>query len=291
MKKRHAVAVLALAAALPLGACGDDDDDDGGSGGSGGSEPTAVSFELKPAGKKATMEGPSSVKAGVARLTLQNSTKDDGGVQLVRIEGNHTSEEVLKAGEGWGDKGKALPEWMRLVGGVPNTVAGKSSTVTQSLAPGKYVAADLQSNAVAEFDVTGEEAGELPETTGRIDASEYSFTTTGLKAGRSEVVFDNKGKEPHFVVGLPIKPGKTIADVRKSLAEEGETEETPSEEEDPVEENDPSVFDSPVFDGGGKQVLSLNLKKGKYALVCFIPDRKGGPPHVAKGMISEAVVE
>ncbi len=36
---------------------------------------------------------------------------------------------------------------------------------------------------------------------------------------------------------------------------------------------------------------ALELKKGKYVPVCFISDRKGGPPHVAKGMISEATVE
>ena len=125
----------------------------------------------------------------------------------------------------------------------------------------------------------------------RIDAVDYSFTTSGLKAGQAEVAFDNKGKEPHFVVGLPIKPGKTIEDVKKSIAEEGEGGEAPPEGEDPVDENDPSAFDTAVFDGGGKQVLSLELKKGKYALLCFVPDRAGGPPHVAKGMISEAVVE
>lgn len=292
MKLQHVLATLALALAIPLAACGDDDEGDGGGDSGGAAKPTRVAFELKPAGKKATMEGPASVKAGVARITFKNATKKGGGAQLIRIEGNHTAEQTLEAGEAWGDKGKALPEWMRLEGGVPNTGPGKQTAVTQSLAPGKYLAADIESNAVAEFEVTGEASGEIEQPSSRIDAAEYSFTATGLRAGQSDVVFDNKGEEPHFVVGLPIKPGKTIEDVKKSLAEEGEGEgEAPSEAEDPVDENDPSAFDTPVFDGGGKQVLSLELKKGKYALVCFIPDRKGGPPHVAKGMISEAVVE
>ena len=34
----------------------------------------------------------------------------------------------------------------------------------------------------------------------------------------------------------------------------------------------------------------MELKAGKYAFVCFISDRAGGPPHVAKGMINEVVV-
>ncbi len=32
-------------------------------------------------------------------------------------------------------------------------------------------------------------------------------------------------------------------------------------------------------------------KSGKYAALCFIPDRQGGPPHVAKGMVSELTVK
>jgi hypothetical protein len=32
-----------------------------------------------------------------------------------------------------------------------------------------------------------------------------------------------------------------------------------------------------VLDGGTTQVTDLRLNKGKYALVCFIQDRKGGP--------------
>ncbi len=38
-------------------------------------------------------------------------------------------------------------------------------------------------------------------------------------------------------------------------------------------------------------MTDLELKKGKYALICFIQDRKGGAPHIAKGMINELVVE
>ncbi|MDQ4129751.1 MAG: hypothetical protein M3133_01975 [Actinomycetota bacterium] len=45
-----------------------------------------------------------------------------------------------------------------------------------------------------------------------------------------------------------------------------------------------------MIDGGVKQLVKLDLAKGSYALLCFSPDRAGGPPHVAKGMASEAVV-
>ena len=46
-----------------------------------------------------------------------------------------------------------------------------------------------------------------------------------------------------------------------------------------------------VIDGGQEQIVNLDLEKGKYALVCFITDRNGGPPHAAMGMIDELDVK
>ena len=95
------------------------------------------------------------------------------------------------------------------------------------------------------------------------------------------MVFDNTGREPHFIAGLPIKQGKTIEDVKRFFrSEKGEP---------PIVERE--AFSTAVIDGGVKQVVELDLKKGNYAFLCFVPDRKGGPPHAVKGMISEAVVE
>jgi hypothetical protein len=95
------------------------------------------------------------------------------------------------------------------------------------------------------------------------------------------VLFDNKGGQPHFVVGLPINTGATIEDVRTFFKEE--KGKPPFSEE--------GGFDTAISEGKGKQVVNLDLKKGKYALACFIPDRQGGPPHVVKGMVAEATVE
>ena len=46
-----------------------------------------------------------------------------------------------------------------------------------------------------------------------------------------------------------------------------------------------------VIDGDIAQNLELELPAARYAVVCFISDRKGGKPHVAKGMIEELTVE
>jgi hypothetical protein len=79
----------------------------------------------------------------------------------------------------------------------------------------------------------------------------------------------------------PIKRGKTMDDLRKSIS----TEEGPP----PIEEE--KTVGTAVLDGGTSQVVDLNLQKGKYAAVCFITDRKGGPPHAAKGMVMEVDIQ
>jgi hypothetical protein len=61
------------------------------------------------------------------------------------------------------------------------------------------------------------------------------------------------------------------------------------EEEDPTAEiieevGLPGAFMSP---GQSAEVSAANLTSGTYAFVCFIPTEEEGPPHFAKGMISQ----
>ena len=35
----------------------------------------------------------------------------------------------------------------------------------------------------------------------------------------------------------------------------------------------------------------MDLRQGRYALICFISDRQGGPSHAAKGMVRVVDVE
>ena len=287
MKKRHALVALALTAALALAACGDDDDDGGGSS-SGKADPQSgkAIFEISGSGKSTKVSGPSEARAGVLELQLKNSTKKAASLQLIGIEGDQDAEEAIKAGEAWGDKGGKLSSDLKLAGGLGNVAPGGTGVVRQSLSAGRYVALNIDSNAYAEFEVTGDGTGTLASTSGTVTASEYAFETAGpLKAGDVQLTFDNSGKEAHHIVGLAINPGKTIEEVAEFLKEdEGEGSGPP-----PFSEK--GGFDTAILDGGTEQAFGANLKAGKYALVCFIPDRAGGPPHVAKGMVSEAVVE
>jgi hypothetical protein len=45
-----------------------------------------------------------------------------------------------------------------------------------------------------------------------------------------------------------------------------------------------------AIDGGSSENAELQLKRGKYALLCSVADRDGGPPHIAQGTLGEAEV-
>ncbi len=288
-----ALAPLALTAALALGACGDDDSEEGES-----SKPQTLAIEITERGKnRFAMSAPKSVKAGLVEISLRTPA---GGrtmhdAQFVRVEGNHTIGEVFKyiAAEG-----APTPPWLFAAGGVGQTPAGQTGTATQQLTPGKYFILDTgepegenvksyaESGATASLEVTGEAGGdELPKTDAKVTATDYSFSAQGLKPGMNQIEFDNAGKELHHLIAFPYRKRASLADVKKAfMEEEGEASGPP-----------PLDFEggvgTAVLEGGTKQVTPLELKRGKYALVCFISDRKGGPPHVAKGMVVETTVE
>ena len=281
---------MAVAAVLAVGSagCGGDDGEES-SGSSAADEPAKVEIGFTGSGKNVEMTGPESVPGGLVEVTITSEAKGDQSVQFVRVDGEQTAEEVDAAGDMWADKGKPLPDWMRLEGGF-EAAAGETVTGTLVLEPGRYAAIDTGSDAEPspsiEFEVTdadGEGGGQLPETEARVEMKEYEFTGSGLKAGTQKVLVDNVGSQPHFVAGVPLNKGATLEDAKKAFMAEEEPEGPP-----PVDFE--SGFSSGVMDGGRQQVMDVDLKSGKYVFVCFVPDRAGGPPHAVKGMISEVAV-
>ena len=278
------IVLLTAAAALALAGCGDDDD---------GGRSKTLSLEAAESGTRVELKAPEEVEAGVVRIELRNNGKSDHDAQLIRVEGEHTLAEATEVLTSTGE-GRRIPDWFRAAGGLGTTKPGQTRTSRQVLTPGKYIAFDTEREGeegpdnytrggVAEFEVTGEASGELPPSVGpAIRADDYSFDTFSLRSGRSEVVFQNIGREPHHVVAAPLAEGATIEDVERAFQEE--------------EGGGPPPFDeaasesTAVIDGGDKQIVQMDLKPGRYVLLCFISDRRGGPPHVAKGMIAESLV-
>ena len=162
MTKRHALTALALAAALAVAACGDDDDDSGGSS-TGKADPQSgkAIFTISGSGKSTKVTGPSEARAGVLEFQLKNDGKKPAGLQIVGYEGDHTPEEILKAGNAWGDGKAPLPGYVKLEGGIGNVAPGETGVVRQSVSAGKYLALNIDTDAYTEFEITGDGTGTL----------------------------------------------------------------------------------------------------------------------------------
>ena len=266
--------VAALALTVGVAACGDDE------------EAQELSFTIT----EAKLSGPSSAETGEAEVTLKNDGEKDGELQLIRVEGDHSAEEVIKALGAAQEGGAGLPDWFSAGGGLGVTKAGEETTATQVMHPGTYYAFDLEAgkpdpSSVPALEVTGEESDETLEADATVTAvdqdDEYAFEVDSLPSGEAEVAFQNDGEQPHHLLIAPIEGDATAEDVETFFkTEKGKP---------PISEE--GGFDTAVIEGGESQLVTTNLEPGRYAFFCFISDREGGKPHALKGMVDEFEVE
>jgi hypothetical protein len=260
-------------AAVALAACGDE-------------EAQELTFTLTTQGKESKLAGPGSAETGLAEITLDNEADREGELQLIRVEGDRSAEEVIEV-LGGVVEGKPFPDWFYAGGGVGTTQGGQSQTVTQALMPGTYYAVDLEGEGppkaenVPAIEVSGEESSEEIEADATVTAVDYAFETDQLPSGEVEIDFDNAGEQPHHLIASPL--------VGDASAEEVEAFFKTEKGEPPLEEE--GTLSTAVLEGGEAQAVSFDLEPGRYAFYCFISDREGGPPHVFKGMVDEVEVE
>jgi plastocyanin len=274
---------LLVAASSVLAGCGDAGDKQA------LRTPAKLAIRASEAGRQLRLSVPKSVRAGLVTVELTNTGTAFHEAQLVRLDPGHTAGDALKV---IAAEGAPTPGWIHVAGGTGPAPPGGKRLATQRLRPGNYIAYDAPFQnegkglkvGLASFKVEGEAdgSGTLPQATARIEAYDYGFRTEGLTIGKNTIEFSNTGTEPHHVIAAPYAPGATLAEVRKAFMQKHGGE-------------PPLDFENVAYtariDGGTKQTTELDLRKpGKYALLCFVSDRSGGPPHVAKGMIAEVIV-
>jgi hypothetical protein len=279
VRRMAPLAVAVAATALIAAGCGGDDD-------GGSSEATSVAIEATGGKQSLTFTAPAEVPAGVAEIELTNSSElDEVDAQLVYASEDRSDTDVLHEANAV-VVGQPVADWFKAAGGVGPTLKGETGTVTQELQEGTYYVVGGEGPfrpPLTKFTVTpAEDGGELPGTEGVVTASEYEFTAEGLKAGTNPVLLENAGSQWHHFLASRLAEGASVEDAELYLkAQLGER---------PFADG-PDGADSAVLEGGTAQVVDLELEPGRYAFYCFISDRQGGDPHVAKGMVSEVTVE
>lgn len=271
---RYAVTCLATGAlAVGLLACGDED-------------AQTLTFTLSGRGRAVQIAAPDSADTGLTEITLENNANREGDLQLIRAEGDHSANEVVQ-GLGKAMQGQAFPDWFFAGGGIGTTAPGASQTVTQVLEPGTYYAFDTSGGppdprAAVAVEVTGESSDdEIPESDTTVSAVDYGFEAEGLTAGTTEIAFENIGAQPHHLIASQLIGDATAEDVEQFFkTEKGKP---------PL--SDRGTQSTAVVEGNESQLVTLDLRPGRYVFYCFISDRQGGPPHALKGMVDEFEVE
>jgi len=269
---RTSICLVATAlAATALAACGGEDEQ-------------SLTFTITEEGKQRKVAGPQSAEAGITEITLKNEAKGGNDLQLIRVEGDRSAQEVID-GFSKASSGKPFPDWFFAGGGIGGTKPGESGTATQVLQPGTYYALSTEgrpdAKSVAVLEVSGEESDdELPEADATVTASEYGFESEELPSGVVEIDFENGGVQPHHLIASKLIGDSTVADVERFFkTEKGKP---------PLRREGEATA---VVEGGEGQAVTFNLEPGRYAFYCFISDRQGGPPHIFKGMVDEVEVQ
>ena len=117
----------------------------------------------------------------------------------------------------------------------------------------------------------------LAPATVTITTTDYAFTMPDtITAGVTELALVNRGKEPHHAWIIRLDSAKTLKDVFAALQAGGPPPKWA------VDVGGPNA-------GAPNSTAFLDLKPGRYAVVCFIPS-PDGKPHIMKGMAKEVIV-
>jgi hypothetical protein len=267
-----------------------------GCGGGGSDEPTKADVKVTENGKgDYSVSFPSEITGGAVDLTLDNTkNRAPHDAQLIQLGEGHTYQEAS-----WiinSDRPQEIPDWIKAYGGVGQTNPGETGTATVDLDEGHYALVDDAENGAkepphTEFDVKDTNDADLPDTDATVTAAttdsddpahEYEWKDEGLKAGENTITFDSQGdKALHILIAAPIKGNATIEQVGQDLDSNGPPRSIDFEK----------AVQTSVIDGGKKQVTNLNLQAGRYAFICFLPDRdEPDKPHFKEGLLKEVTI-
>lgn len=288
MKRRIWALAAVAAGALAVVAAG--------CGGGGSPDPTKLAVQFTENGRgDYTVSVPKEIEGGAVELTLNNGgNRAPHAAQLIQLGAGHTFQEALPILNSV--EPVPIPDWIRGYGGIGPVQPGHTGTAAVELDEGHYVVQDDAENGAknppyTEFDVKGTNDADLPETDASVTAAttdsqdpahEYEWQSEGLKAGQNEITFDSQGEEAlHILLAAPIRGNATIEQVGKELDSNAP----------PRSIDFQNATQTEVIDGGKKEVTTLELKPGRYAFICFLPDRdEPDKPHYETGLLKEVTI-
>ena len=287
------------AMALLVAACGDDDStaaSDNSTTTTTVAESTTTTTEAAASQLEITLTSDGievsqdSIPGGVVELTVTNETGASADANLSHVEGaDHVDEfadaffPVLQGGP--------FPDWVLNNAGVQLQSADqKTATSTVTLDPGDYVVwtsgdqeqGPSSKDAIHATGLTVTEAqgdAAFPDTVGTITAKDYEFSVD--ENGPGTYTFENKGPDQFHHAIIVDFGTNDAATVKKDFPDILTSDDnTPPPADLDASQINFNFAASGVFGPGSKGTFEVPFESGHtYAVVCFMSDRAGGPPH------------
>ena len=232
--------------------------------------------------------GPKTVKSGFNTFRLVNDGKELHHLTLVKLDKGKTMADLAAALK----KPGPPPTWMTEVGGPNPSIPGATIEATLSLEPGSYVMMcfipspgstmpHMMKGMMSAFTVTPEATSATePVADATVRLSDYTFNIDKpLSAGHRVLKVVNDAKQDHELVIVELAPGKTAVDVGTWV------------EKDMMKGPPPGkpIGGMSGMASGRTGTVALDLKPGKYGLICFLP-ASDGKTHVVHGMTKDITV-
>ena len=236
-------------------------------------------------------EAPASIPAGATTFRIVNAGREMHHVWLVKLEQGKTVGDYMQAMQALAKGEAPPPAWAIDMGGPQMGMPGALADGTVNLEAGSYVivchipAADgVPHSAKGMYKALTVTANAAPAAEPKADVTmtlrDYDFAFSApLTAGRQTVRIVNEAEQFHEAFIARLLPGKTAAEALKWV-------ETGMQGPPPME----LVGGTTGLAQGRGMQFTADFTPGEYALLCFLPDKADGKPHVAHGMMKQITV-
>lgn len=298
-------AVLLTCAVLLAGACAGNGEDDTTSDSTSVSQGATPQVDFTVTGDEYRFDLPEEVPGGVVTMSFENEGRLRHEAGVVAVGDTPVDQVLADLAPVLEGRSNAIPDYLTFYGGVGETAPEAKAAATISLPEGRFVMfcsltdidsvdalpqpgpplpAHYSTGMARPFTVRRANVDMLPAGDGTVVASDYAFDVPALSAGARSLVLRNTGTQMHVGAFLAFPEGVDETAARQALdtvlAAPGEA--LPEGVPEPTD-----AASAGPFPPGGGGTFDIELTRGRtYAVVCFLPDRAGGPPHATKGMLS-----
>jgi len=230
---------------------------------------------------------PATIQPGVNIFKVATANKRGSAFQVVQAAAGYSAADAARDIEKGLEGGniKALKRFeanVTLLGGMRVTKE-RVETLAVDLGAGTYWALDTNTNDPGKFfpfTVAGADTGNAMPVAGATIKARLDTTWANKPASiphKGLLRFKNAATQNHFISMVRLNKGKTYQDFVTWFSSENPSGPPPVDFE--------VGTDSGVMSPGHSAILSYNLPKGHYVMLCFWPDAQmGGMPHAFMGM-------